>query len=531
MPGRKNYFYLYRITIVAALGGFLFGYDTAVVSGAVNAIRNYFIFPLSANIEQAEKVILGYRITVCASVFIIGLAVSGMLLKLFDKKKALILISGLFISVVIFFIWFFGKPAVYSETTASALTGFAISSALIGCIIGGSGAGFISMVWGRKNGLIVSGILFFISGLGAAFPDTLNFSGTEPLVSFMLYRIIGGIGIGLASMLSPMYIAEVAPAELRGRLVSWNQMAIVLGMLVVYFVNWSISRFGDDQWNIETGWRYMFLSGVFPSAIFLFLLFFVPETPRYLVMRNKDDGALRVLRKTVGEKNAQTILKDIRNTMVEHSAPWLSFGGLIIIIAVLLSAFQQLTGINVVLYYAPQIFQNTGLQLDVSLMQTILVGIVNIVFTIVAITTVDRFGRKPLLLTGGIIMAVAMFSIGLSFYSGRMGLLTLVFILIFIAGFAMSWGPVMWVMLSEIFPNSIRGAMSIATAMVWITDLIVSWSFPVMDENKTLISLFNHGFSYWLYGLICIAAVAFVWKMVPETRGKSLEQIEKFWDK
>lgn len=194
-----------------------------------------------------------------------------------------------------------------------------------------------------------------------------------------------------------------------------------------------------------------------------------------------------------------------------------------------MAAFQQLTGINVVLYYAPKIFQNTGTRLDVSLMQTVLVGAVNLIFTTIAIFTVDKLGRKPLLLIGGSIMGLSMAAIGFTFNAERMGIMALIFILVYIAGFAMSWGPVMWVVLSEIFPNSIRGAMSIATATVWITDLIISWSFPVLDDNSWLIEKFHHGFAYWLYAVICLAAVVFVWRLVPETKGKTLEQIEKLW--
>ena len=223
-------------------------------------------------------------------------------------------------------------------------------------------------------------------------------------------------------------------------------------------------------------------------------------------------------------------MKDIIESLAGKSAQWLSFGGLVIIISILLAAFQQLIGINVVLYYAPKIFQNTGTKLDVSLLQTILVGAVNLIFTIIAIVTVDKLGRKPLLILGGLIMGFAMAAIGFTFYAESLGILALIFILIYIAGFAMSWGPVMWVVLSEIFPNSIRGAMSIATATVWITDLIISWSFPVLDDNTWLIAKFHHGFAYWIYAIICLAAVFFVWRMVPETKGKTLEHIEKLWE-
>ena len=458
--------YVFRLTLVATLGGFLFGYDTAVVSGAINSIRNFLVIPFAGN--------TGYNV--------------------------------------------------------SSLTGFTVSSALIGCISGGAAAGFISLRAGRKGGLMIAAILFLFSGVGAAFPENLAFLGIDPLVSFIFYRIIGGIGIGLASMLSPMYIAEIAPADIRGKLVSWNQFAIVSGILVVYFVNWLIARHGNEQWNLSTGWRYMFLSGVIPSLIFIFLLFFIPETPRFLVLKKRNDQALNVLKRTVGDE-AESNLKEISFTLVEKSAPWFSFGTGVIIIGILLAAFQQLIGINVVLYYAPVIFQNTGTKLDISLLQTILVGTVNLLFTIIAIFTVDKLGRKPLLVAGGLMMGIAMASIGFTFYSEKMGIMALVFILFYIAGFAMSWGPVMWVLLSEIFPNSIRSAMSLATATVWIADLLISWSFPVLDDNTWLITKFHHGFAYWLYALICILAVIFVWKKVPETKGKTLEQIEKLISK
>jgi len=462
--GTHSYSYVYRLTLIATLGGLLFGYDTAVISGAVKAIREFFIEPL-------------------------GLG------------------------------------------SVNAVLGFTVSSALIGCVIGGSSAGFISLSLGRKKGLMLAALLFIVSGIGAAFPEKMSIMGMQPLVSFILYRIVGGIGIGLASMLSPMYIAEIAPAGIRGRLVSWNQFAIVLGMLVVYFVNWFIARQGDEQWNLTSGWRYMLLSGVFPSVVFIIFLLFIPETPRYLVLKNKHKKALDVLRKTVGDQEAEKNLRDISETLVSKSAPWLSFGGLVIMISILLAAFQQLVGVNVVLYYAPKIFQNMGTRLDISLLQTIMVGTVNLIFTVIAIFSVDRFGRKPLLILGGLIMGFAMASIGFAFNAENMGITALVFILLYIAGFAMSWGPVVWVVLSEMFPNSIRGAMSIATATVWITDLIISWSFPVLDDNSWLVEKFHHGFAYWLYAIICLFAVFFVWKMIPETKGKTLEQIEKLWKK
>jgi SP family xylose:H+ symportor-like MFS transporter len=275
----------------------------------------------------------------------------------------------------------------------------------------------------------------------------------------------------------------------------------------------------------------MFFSGVIPSGLFLILLMFVPETPRYLVMKGKEDKALKVLNKISGEKTAPDILREIKDTLHEKSIPWLSYGFLVIFIGIMLSVFQQFVGINVVLYYAGNIFRNMGNSNDSSMIQTIIVGIVNLVFTVLAIFTVDRFGRKPLMIIGGAGMALSMFALGFSFYFGKLGILALIFMLTYTAAFAMSWGPVTWVLLSEIFPNSVRSAMSIAVAAQWLANLIVSWTFPMMNDNIALTTSFNHGFAYWIYGIMGILSALFVWKIVPETKGKTLEEIEKIWKK
>ena len=377
--------------------------------------------------------------------------------------------------------------------------------------------------------MIIAAIAFTISAIGAWQPEALNIWGFLPVYSFVWYRIIGGIGVGLASMISPMYIAEIAPANMRGKLVSWNQFSLIFGMLVIYFVNYFIARLGNEEWLTTVGWRWMFFSGAIPSVLFFVLLFFVPGTPRFLVMRNKEDKALKVLNKISGKDDAQKILNEIKDTLHEKSAPWLSYGFFVIFIGIMLSVFQQFIGINVVLYYAGNIFRNMGSSIDSSLLLTIIVGIINLLFTVLAIYTVDRFGRKPLMIIGAMAMAVSMFSLGFAFYSGNEGMLCLIFMLTYVAGFAMSWGPVTWVLLSEIFPNSIRGVMSIAVAAQWIANLIISWTFPVMNDNTWLTSVFHHGFAYWIYGLMGIIAAIFVWKLVPETKGKTLEEIEKLW--
>jgi SP family xylose:H+ symportor-like MFS transporter len=417
------------------------------------------------------------------------------------------------------------------QDTADAIKGFVIASALIGCVIGGASAGFVSKSIGRKNGLFIAAVAFFISAIGAWNPEGLNFFGTLPVYSFVIYRVIGGIGVGLASMISPMYIAEIAPAKIRGKLVSFNQFAIIFGMLVIYFVNYFIAKQGDDQWLITEGWRLMFLSGAIPAGIFIILLFFIPETPRYLVLKGKEEKARYVLEKIAGKNQAAIILEEIKGTVVEHHAPWLSYGFGVILIGIMLSVFQQFVGINVVLYYAGNIFRNMGASTDSSLLQTIIVGAVNLVFTIVAILTVDKFGRKPLMIIGSVGMAISMLALGATFYTQQVGIMALVFMLTYTASFALSWGPVCWVLLSEMFPNSIRGAMSIAVAAQWIANWIVSLTFPMLNDNVWLTSVFHHGFSYWIYGLMAVLSALFIWKFVPETKGKTLEEMEHMWKK
>jgi len=393
---------------------------------------------------------------------------------------------------------------------------------------------------------------------------------------FVAYRILGGIGVGLASMVSPMYIAEVAPADRRGNLVSWNQFAIIFGMLVVYFVNYTIALQGDAAWLHATGWRWMFASETIPAVLFLVFLMFVPETPRYLVMRGKTEKAFSILSRLMDKEEASKELVDIKESFKEKApsmrpyfqfmGTWLvlflisygglelagstsaleialigsffvslilpirSFGVLIILVGVLLSAFQQFVGINVVLYYAPEIFKTMGAATDAALLQQIVVGAVNLSFTVLAIFTVDRFGRRPLMIIGALVMAVSMTILGTTFYTHSVGIGSLVCMLVYTAGFAMSWGPVCWVLLAEIFPNSIRSTvMSIAVAAQWIANFLVSWTFPMLDKNQYLTETFNHGMAYWIYGLMGILAAAFIWKFVPETKGKTLEQMEQYW--
>jgi SP family xylose:H+ symportor-like MFS transporter len=287
---------------------------------------------------------------------------------------------------------------------------------------------------------------------------------------------------------------------------------------------------GDDAWVKSTGWRYMLASEAIPSAILLVLLMFVPDTPRWLVLRGRDAEALAQLRRVMGEKDAREILGDIERTLVVKSGKLLSFGLPVILIGIMISVFQQFVGINAVLYYAPLMFQNMGASTDTALLQTIVVGGANVAFTLVAIFTVDSWGRKPLLITGAIIMGVAMIALGCLFNAKMVGLGALISVVVYIAGFALSWGPVAWVMLSEMFPNAIKGkAMGLAVAAQWIANLLVSASFKVLDGNSVLNALFNHGFAYWIYGAMSVLAALFVIRYVPETKGRSLESIQDMW--
>jgi MFS transporter, SP family, xylose:H+ symportor len=459
------------LTFVATLGGLLFGYDTAVISGAVTSIDAYFINPL-------------------------------------------------------------GLP----ETARNSLSGWTIGSALIGCMIGALIAGWISTAMGRKGGLILSGLLFLLGSLGSAWPElgfgVIGQMGPKALNQFVFYRVLGGIGVGVASMLSPLYIAEISPSAIRGRLVSFNQLAIVGGILLVYCVNWFVGNQGDDEWVKSTGWRYMLASEAIPAGLLLGLLMFVPDTPRWLVLRGRSDEALVGLRRIMGERDAREILSDIQKSLSEKSGALLSFGWPVVIVGVLISVFQQFVGINAVLYYAPLMFSNMGASANTALLQTLIVGGANVIFTVVAIVTVDKWGRKPLLVTGAIIMAVAMIALGCLFNAHAVGLAALVAVVVYIAGFALSWGPVAWVMLAEMFPNSIKGkALGLAVAAQWIANWLVSTSFKVIDGNSALNAMFNHGFAYWIYGGMSVLAALFVIRYVPETKGRSLEAIQELWIK
>ena len=477
--------YLAGIVMVAVLGGLLFGYDTAVISGAEKGLQAFF---------------LG------------------------------------------------AKDFQYTDV----MHGFTSSSALIGCIIGSALSGLFAERFGRKRSLIFAGICFFISAYGSMDPESFGImTKGEPtwnlLIVFNCYRVLGGIGVGMASAICPMYIGEIAPSDKRGMLVSFNQFAIIFGQLVVYFVNFIIlgehtnpviESIGQgfsqvvpnsDPWTIATGWRYMFGSECVPAGLFTLLICFVPETPRYLAKIGQDDKALSVLARINGASKGAQILNDIKNTVTEKTEKLMSYGFMCIFVGIMLSVFQQAVGINAVLYYAPRIFADMGM--DNPMVVTVIMGIVNISFTLVAVFTVEKLGRKPLLISGSLGMALGAFGVAITFGNPALEMVTMISLMLYAACFMFSWGPICWGYIAELFPNTIRGgATAIAVAFQWIFNFIVSSTFvPMFNIELTKGDGFGHWFTYGLYGLICVIAAAFVWKLVPETKGKTLEDMSKLW--
>lgn len=442
-----NYGAVYFLTAVAALGGLLFGYDTAVISGAIGYLQQKF--ELSA-----------------------------------------------------------------------LMTGWAASSAIIGCIFGAMFAGKLSDLWGRKKVLMLTAILFGVSAIGSAIPENLT--------QFVIARFIGGLGVGAASMLSPLYITELAPARIRGRLVSIYQLAIVIGILLIFFVNMLVQGLGDENWNINYGWRYMLGSETIPAILFLIAIFFVPESPRWLMKVGREKEALQVLTRINSPTIASRIIDEIKMTLHQQRGTLKElFKGRFrkaIFIGILLAIFSQVQGINAIMYYAPTIFSEVGSGSQSAFTQTVIVGIINVLFTWVAISMVDKKGRKSLLLWGGIGMCLSLIVVGASFYFSWGGYVLLIFILTYVASFAASYGPVTWVVISEIFPIKMRGlAMSVATLMLWISVYFVTQFFPYLLEE------IGAAYTFWLFAAMSFLAFIFVYTRVPETKGKSLEEIENEW--
>lgn len=444
--------YVYRISIVAALGGLLFGYDTAVISGAIGYIETKF-------------------------------------------------------------------------SLTPAMKGWAASSAIWGCVMGVVLAGFMADKFGRKKVLLGSAVLFAVSAVGSALPQNLT--------QFVAARLIGGFGVGAASMISPLYISEVAPAENRGRLGSLYQLAIVIGINLVYFINYKISGVGDETWNLEWGWRYMLGSETIPAFLFFLLIFWVPESPRWLMTRGQNTKAMETLRKVNGEAKAQQVQQEIQDSLKEKTTG--NFKDLFkpgmrkaLLVGVVLAVFQQITGINAIIYYAPDILKSVGFGTESALAQTFLIGIINTLFTFVAIGLIDKAGRRSLLIIGVSSMIVCLVGAGTAFHLKlTSGPWLLIFILGFIASFACSLGPIPWLMISEIFPTETRGqAMSISIVTLWLAVVAITQFTPMLLDQKNGIGA---AYTFWLFAANAVILLIFIIKMVPETKQKTLEEIAESW--
>jgi len=450
--------YIWTISFVAALGGLLFGYDWVVIGGAKPFFERYF------------------------------------------------------------------------ELNDPAASGWANSCALIGCLVGALGTGALSDRFGRKRLLILSALLFAVTSLGNAFAQSFGV--------FVAWRICGGVAIGLASGLSPMYIAEIAPAAMRGKLVSLNQLTIVIGILLAQFVNWYLVRnlpsdasdaFIRTSWYGQTGWRWMFALTALPSALFFIGMFFVPESPRWLTKRGELGRAQSILAKIGGPTYAEAEARSMQASVAEGGSDHVPFRDLFrpemrraIVLGVVLAVFQQWCGINVIFNYAEEIFRSAGYDISSVLKNIAWTGSVNLAFTFVALGSVDRFGRRPLMLLGAAGLAVIYTTMGFCYREGVQGLPLLLLVLGAIGCYAMTLAPVTWVIISEIFPNRIRGAaMSVAVTSLWAACFILTYTFPILNQRLGAAGTF------WIYAAVCVAGYIFIFTKLTETKSQTLEQIEK----
>ena len=409
------------------------------------------------------------------------------------------------------------------------LQGWAMSSALIGCLFGAMISGYLSDRFGRKIPLIVAAALFTISAVGTG--------AVNQFTPFIIYRLIGGLGIGLASAISPMYIAEISPAKMRGRLVSINQLTIVIGILAAQIINFLIADKVSEgvsdieivqSWNGQTGWRWMFWAETLPAFAFFVLAFFIPESPRFLAKSGKSEAAFSILKKIGGHDYALQEQKEITKTLhgTDSKIDWKALKSKkvrpVLVLGIVLAVFQQWCGINVIFNYAEEIFTSAGYSVGDMLFNIVITGTVNLIFTLLAMRMVDSWGRRKLMLLGSIGLALIYFMLGTSYFFQLKGLAILVLVMLAIATYAMTLAPITWVVLSEIFPNKIRGAaMALATTALWSACFVLTYTFPILNK------LLDASGTFWLYAFICLAGFLFILKKLPETKGKSLEEIEK----
>lgn len=456
-----NLRYLIPICLVATFGGLLFGYDTGVISGAIE--------PLTARFSLGDF-----------------------------------------------------------------MKGWVSGCVLIGCAAGVLMVGPVSDRFGRKPALILSAVMFLASAIGTSLPQHIQ--------TFILFRFLGGVGIGIASISTPMYIAEITPAHLRGRMVAVNQIAIVCGLAATSYVNYFIARHGDQAWLISTGWRWMFATGVAPAVVFILLLLPIPESPRWLTEMGKDDEARSILDRVGGADFAAAEISSIKYALAREKGTWRSLFArrmrVPLLLGIALAVLQQVTGINVFMYFGATIFRNMSAStgVDAGLLEQVVINGACVIFTLIAIATVDRWGRRPLMFLGTAGMGVSLLAMGvmaqfLNDPAATTGWM-LAFIVLYIAAFGLSVGPVVWVILAEIFPTAVRGrALGLATFFLWASDYAVTQTFPIMDaKGSWYVREFNHALPFYIYAAFCAVMLFVVWRFVPETKGRTLEQIEQVWD-
>lgn len=437
------------VTLVAATGGFLFGYDTAVINGANQYLKVHF------GLTSAEE-------------------------------------------------------------------GFAGASAILGCIPGAMVAGFLSDRFGRRRVLFLCAILYGLSAAWSAVPRTFG--------EFLVARFIGGLGIGVSSMCCPVYVAELAPAERRGRLGSLFQLGIVVGIFLTLFVNAWIQGRGDDVWNASVGWRWMLGAELIPSALLLVLLCVAPESPRWLIQRGREGEARRILERISSVEQAAAEIEAVRAAAGQEEGRFRDlFEGRFrraLILAVALMAFSQFSGINAIMYYSTKIFTTAGVGVQNAFGASVVIGLVNVLFTFVAIALVDRAGRRPLLIVGLTVQMIALSTVGGLFMAGASGFLLLLAILVFIGAFAMALGPLPWIICAEVFPNRIRGrAMSVATFTIWTSCYVVAQTFPMLNDHPAI----GPAKTFLVYAVCSALGLVFVIFKLPETKGQTLEEIERSW--
>lgn len=450
---KHNTGYILRICGIAALGGILFGYDTAVISGAIEALKAYF------DLSPAE-------------------------------------------------------------------TGWAVSNVVIGCVVGAFGAGPLAGRYGRKKALVVAAFLFTVSAVGAALASTFTW--------FVIYRIIGGLAVGLAATVSPMYMSEVSPKDMRGRALSMQQFAIVFGQIVIFYVNFKIASYASEAWLIEMGWRWMIGSEVIPCLLFTALVFVIPESPRWSVMVGRDDQALAMLTRVSNAEHAKSVLREIKESLrqdEQHRKQKLNYGDVrvrfILFVGCMIAMLQQVTGVNVMMYYAPVVLKIVTENAQEALFQTIWIGVLQLVGSVIGAMLMDRLGRIPLMRWGTLGTIVGLLITSYALYTQATGYFALFGMLFFMVFYAMSWGVGAWVLVSEIFPNRMRSqGMSIAVGCMWLANFVVAQSFPMINDQPYLFSTFHGAFPMWVFAACCLFSYWFIARFIPETKGVSLERME-----